>query len=64
MDYHTFWRSFRWYQRRCCPLTGTLEPPAPLDQDHEHHEDMMFAESIQDNLYSIDVSYNVTRMHS
>ena len=61
---HSFWRSFRWYQRRCWPRTGTLETLPWSASNIEHREKLMFPELIQDDVCDIPVSYNVHIMHS
>ena len=63
MNPHSFWRSFKWYQRCCCPRTRTLDIISFSASDIENHEKSRFLKLIQDNFYSIYVSYNVSRVH-
>ena len=47
---HSFTCSFRWYQPRCSPRTGTLGTFEVLDSDPENHEKSMFVKSTREAL--------------
>ena len=47
---HSFRGSFRWYQPRCSPRTGTLGIIHGLASDHENHEKSMFVKSLREAL--------------
>ena len=59
MDRHIFRRSFRWYQPRCSPMTGTLGTFEVLDSDHENHEKSMFIKLLKEAFGGIRESLDI-----